>query len=307
MKKRISYYIYIPSGNDTALVEGNGFDEVEKKFINDRIMEKHTNIEQVGFLEQNENRLEMAGGEFCANASRCAAHYYLKGRKGELNINVSGLEGEMIAGIDDDGDVWCKGLIKSGEKIEKAVTKLDRGVYKISLEGITHLVVENANLLKEARLEEEEKEEAQEETEESQKEAQSKGSEPIDKHTKKYSNEDSNEKIKELAVKLIDKYFVSDPNAIGVMFVTSTGDVIDMKPVVWVKKIDTLFYETACSSGSIAVAIYKSFVENSSQKLNILQPSGQWIMAETELKDGRITDTRISGVISTDGIRYEMT
>ena len=55
------------------------------------------------FLSNEKNRLEMAGGEFCVNATRCAVYEYLKGEKGELEISVSGAE-KMLKGkvIDND-------------------------------------------------------------------------------------------------------------------------------------------------------------------------------------------------------------
>ncbi len=79
--KEISYQIYNPGGNITALVEGCGYSSEEKKRINQMIMDKNPMVEQVGFLSTNENRLEMAGGEFCLNATRCAVFAYAKERR----------------------------------------------------------------------------------------------------------------------------------------------------------------------------------------------------------------------------------
>lgn len=46
-------------------------------------MEKYVTVEQVGFLSNKTNRLEMAGGEFCMNATRCAVYEYSKENKSE--------------------------------------------------------------------------------------------------------------------------------------------------------------------------------------------------------------------------------
>lgn len=43
-----------------------------------------------GFLSNKINRLEMAGGEFCINATRCAVYEYLGGKEGEIGLTVSG-------------------------------------------------------------------------------------------------------------------------------------------------------------------------------------------------------------------------
>ena len=77
----ISYQIYNPGGNITALVEGCEYSSDEKKELNQMIMAKNPNVEQVGFLSTKENRLEMAGGEFCLNATRCAIFAYAKNRR----------------------------------------------------------------------------------------------------------------------------------------------------------------------------------------------------------------------------------
>lgn len=100
-----------PTGNITALVESSA--EVSRQpFIADLIMQKHPEVEQVGFVEFEVEgdgftgagfpqpdfaqsgkalpergeivraKLRMAGGEFCGNASMCAAALYLV-RKGE--------------------------------------------------------------------------------------------------------------------------------------------------------------------------------------------------------------------------------
>ena len=47
--------------------------------------------------------------------------------------------------------------------------------------------------------------------------------------------------------------------AAGVMFIERKNGKIILSPVVFVKEINTLFYETACGSGSVAVGIYESF------------------------------------------------
>ena len=78
--EKIEYKILNPGGNKTALVKGTNFTDKQKCLINRLIMEKYLDVEQVGFLSNETNRLEMAGGEFCANATRCAIYEYSKSR-----------------------------------------------------------------------------------------------------------------------------------------------------------------------------------------------------------------------------------
>lgn len=73
----IDYCLYDPSGNITALVFGR-YDESCRKAIADKIMACEPSCEQVGFVYYEAQHpsfvtLEMTGGEFCGNATMCAA------------------------------------------------------------------------------------------------------------------------------------------------------------------------------------------------------------------------------------------
>lgn len=59
--------------------------------------------------------------------------------------------------------------------------------------------------------------------------------------------------------------------AVGVNWIAKQRDQVLIHPVVWVKAIDTYFYETSCGSGSIATAIATNISD-------IVQPSGQTII-----------------------------
>ena len=86
----VEYVKYIPGGNDTALVLKKDFSPEEKKAINDEILENDKSIEQVGFVEKGkEPELQMSGGEFCGNATRSAASYYLNGETGKIKVRVN--------------------------------------------------------------------------------------------------------------------------------------------------------------------------------------------------------------------------
>ncbi len=64
--------------------------------------------------------------------------------------------------------------------------------------------------------------------------------------------------------------------AVGVVWQSlGENDSVSIDPVVWVRDIDSFFYETACGSGTLAVLV-------ASQKTNvdIVQPTGQAIHSE---------------------------
>lgn len=114
---------------------------------------------------------------------------------------------------------------------------IENGYYKINLDGITHLVVS-------------------------------------EKESEKYLKQGD---IKTIGFNLIKKYNVTENLANGVMFMQRDNNKIKIHPVVWVKSIDTLFYETACGSGSIAVGIAISAISKTNSDLSLLQPSGKYI------------------------------
>ena len=129
-----TYSIYYPGGNTTALVNRLILDPILKRKINDNIMAKNTKVEQIGFIDPDGYRLEMAGGEFCGNATRCAAFYYLKDRQGKIKIQVSGVAKKLLAGINTDKTVWAQMPFLANPVTNRL------GYTAINLEGITQVI-----------------------------------------------------------------------------------------------------------------------------------------------------------------------
>jgi len=131
---KLSYSIYYPGGNATALVNQLIINPYLKRRINDKIMSENPQVEQVGFIDQKTYRLEMAGGEFCGNATRCAAYYYLGGKPGKIKITVSGVRGKLTAGIDIKNNAWAQ-IPFSTPPITKKL-----GYSIVNLQGITQVI-----------------------------------------------------------------------------------------------------------------------------------------------------------------------
>lgn len=265
MKKEFTYYLFSPCGNDTALVEGTDIDEYTKKILNDKIMNIHRNIEQVGFVSLKDFKLEMAGGEFCGNATRSAAYYYLKGKSGEIDIKVAN-DMIMKAGISEDKKAWSQIPLYEGKNF---INEIDDGIYEIIMCGIKYIILEKK--VSEIFL--------------------------LDKKN-----------IKSHAMNILKKYRIKETEeAIGVIFLEEKEEKTKIHPVVWVKSINTLFYETACGSGTTAVAILKAIKNNQTQNLEIIQPSTQIINAKIILNKGKIENAYISGNIKIDNIQRRIT
>lgn len=71
----------------------------------------------------------------------------------------------------------------------------------------------------------------------------------------------------------------------GIIFIKEN----QIAPVIKVKAINTLYYETACGSGSVAVALVEYFKKKTPVQLRLKQPSGQWITAQVDQNGAQIS------------------
>ena len=259
----VSYVIFVPGGNATALVEKLGYTPEVRKAINDKIMADNSElVEQVGFVERgSQPELKMAGGEFCGNATRSAAFYYLNGKPGEIKIKVN--EDYINAGVYENGDAWCEIPLYFGDDV---IVELETGIHKVKMNGMTTLVIR-------------------------------------DDVAAEYLADRDN--IKEHGMHFIHHYHLDECEAVGVMFLEKVDSALKINPVVWVRAIDTLFYETACGSGTTATVMVESYLSRESKSMDILQPSGHKITAQIEYDEGKILNARISGVVETDNCAKE--
>ncbi len=262
--EQVRYTICVPGGNATALVYGTDYTAEEKKVINDIIIAKHNNfVEQVGFIDLNKKpELQMAGGEFCGNATRSAAFMYLTGKEGTLEVIVNGTD-VVKAGVNDKQMAWCEIPLYHGDDV---VTLMEEGIYKVKMNGMISIVI---------------KEDV----------------------AKKYLSSDEDE-MKKVGMDFVHKYNLEESEAVGVMLCEKDNGVLKINPVVWVKSVDTLFYETACGSGTTATVMVEAYLHHTSMKLDILQPSGLIINADITNNNGSITKAVISGPVETDGVIY---
>ena len=263
-KRQVRYAICVPGGNATALVYGTDYTTEQKKMINDIIIAKHNNfVEQVGFIDLNKKpELQMAGGEFCGNATRSSAFMYLDGKEGTLDIIVNRTD-VVNAGVDHENNAWCEIPLYHGNDV---ITLMDEGIFKVKMNGMISIVV---------------KEEV----------------------AKRYISSDEDE-MKKVGMEFIHKYNLEESEAVGVMLCENIDGVLKINPIVWVKSVDTLFYETACGSGTTATVMVESYLNNSSKKLDVIQPSGLIINANITNNNGIITKAVISGPVETDGVTY---
>lgn len=255
---KIEYKILNPGGNKTALVKGTNFTDKQKCLINRLIMEKYLDVEQVGFLSDKTNRLEMAGGEFCMNATRCAVYEYSKENKEKIKISVSGTNKDLIGRVLSNNKVEIKlDILKN---IEDLIEEKKDFIY-VKIDGILIVIFDE---------------------------------EKSKRYIKKLieNEEQAKKEIKEFMTKNIQ----TTEKAIGIIFLEKISGMIKINPVVWVKDIDTIFYEMACGSGSLGTAIY-NYYKNKEEKLELIQPSGYTINIDLDVKAKYIESASISGIV----------
>lgn len=97
-------------------------------------------------------------------------------------------------------------------------------------------------------------------------------------------------------LKEIMKEFDTDENAVGMILLEEENGKTKINPVIWVKTIDTIYYETACGSGSLATAIYKNKVEGS-ENSEIVQPSGYSIYIRLKKQSDTIQKAVVMGKV----------
>ena len=140
---------------------------------------------------------------------------------------------------------------------EKSIKIIDNKSAIIKMYGITHVVIESGDI------------------------------------NQKYDKEE----LKEYAYRILEKEKLLNNEAAGVIFVNRKNNNIEIYPVVYVSKIKTLFYETACGSGTTAVAIYESKNRQADIDIDVLQPSGEIINVKSIADKKKISNVRISGKV----------
>ena len=148
MKKTFNYFRANPCGNITGFVVAPVYPGYRKAYT-DCIMEQiDKGVEQVGFIspayEGAPLRMDMMGGEFCANATRAyglySASFYDTDGLVDIEVYVSGHEGttDVIADVKNQ-----KAYVALDAPLDKKTVEIDGKDYTlIKLHGISHLIVE---------------------------------------------------------------------------------------------------------------------------------------------------------------------
>ena len=286
-KTGLIYSILDPTGNSTALVESE-VPESEQPSVAGAIMRVHPEVEQVGFLRfasaharkeadgtRTDLRLRMAGGEFCGNASLCAAvlHQIRAGEGREprsLRLTVSGASRPVEVQTSLlEKDVWnaCVRMPQALGIVRREWTHagLCAPLSLVHMEGISHLIIEERSCF--------------------------------------YSLKDDRPAA-ESAVRTWCKELGAQ--GLGLIFLgqesRSPVREYELLPLVYIPGSGTVFWENSCASGSAAAAMSLAAASGENVALCFRQPGG--ILRVTSDPEG--CDTWLSGTVRPVALHHIM-
>ncbi len=233
----IRYTTVDPTGNITLLVTT----AVERSLQPQTaawLLRRHPGAEQVGFLEPSSTapaRLQMMGGEFCANATMslgawlCRRDGLAKGVTHPLRLEISGAEALVPCEVTAVADSYlCTVSLPLPEKMVALKLPTEDGPLSLPavfLPGICHIIAP-AGCMDRARAE-----------------------------------------------SLLRQWSAAiHAEAVGLIFLDEERTAIE--PLVYVKSTDTAVWERCCGSGSAAVACYLTEKRQAAQTVSIRQQGG---------------------------------
>ena len=238
--ENVDYIIFDPSKNITALVISK-VDVMLYKEVSKKIMDKEPLVEQVGFLAFEDGcdiSLRMAGDEFCGNATMCAAAYYAM--KNEL---TSASVKVKVYGVEENINVEVK-KINDNEWEGTVMMPKPLEIKDVTFpSGKTLPVVFFSGIAHVVFLE--------------------------DGMVESRFVKEAESLIKEWCD------FLKVP-ALGMMHFNLKES--NLVPIVYVKSVDTLFWENSCASGTTAVGAWVFSKQNATNcvklsNIDMKQPS----------------------------------
>ena len=254
---------WYPGGNPTYLAYAPALTPANYAEGNRVLLQQVPTLEQGGFIVPAKSpeavaRLEMAGGEFCVNATRAFAAALLRDAAGDgryrtcakyqrlrriapqqfrVPVEVSGAPELLWAAVTGHGDAWVVALElpRLEARIDSTSIAMDGvplPVRVVRLPGITHVLVD-------PRL-------------------------PLPS---------SQEDRAVLAPKIVAELNLSSEPAVGLLWENRSAEGLRLDPLIWVRATGTCIYETACGSGTLALALITA--EGLPQWQGaVMQPSG---------------------------------
>ena len=264
MEDRIQYCIFDPTGNITALVE-TPVETANQPAVASKIMELEPDVEQVGFVTYANDTapaegiapvsLRMAGGEFCGNATMCAAallaiHKDLRGDAvpAQIKVKVSGTTDPLTVSLEQKDAFGFSTAVSMPpairiDRIElqsREAAGADESGPLLSLpivemEGISHIIIEPDSGL--------------------------------------FGIKDD----PDFAESMLRHWCnVLGADCLGIMFLGEGAALRPLTPLVYVPGADTMFWENSCASGSAAAGMYLAAKTGLPVDVTFDEPAGRF-------------------------------
>ncbi|MBQ6439159.1 MAG: hypothetical protein IJJ06_03340 [Mogibacterium sp.] len=288
---KIQYCKFDPTGNITALVE-TAVDIADQPAVASKIMEQEPDVEQVGFITYDDTAsaeesvpvsLRMAGGEFCGNATMCAAALFAirSGMRGgaepvQVNVRVSGASAPLTVSLEQQaafsysaavcmppalkiGKVSLQTSAVAGDRPETGpeaaagghedvsadVISAELSLPVVEMEGISHIIIEPDSGFLGLK------------------------DDPA------------------LAESMLRHWCgVLGADCLGMMFLGEGAALRPLTPLVYVPGADTMFWENSCASGSAAAGMYLAAKAGSPVDITFEEPAGR-LRVESDPASGR--------------------
>lgn len=256
-----------PSAEQVGFIKFNGFNrQLNLKKSKCDFLGDDIKIENESVVYSDEKKcdivLNMAGGEFCGNATMSTAVYYsIKNNitcksqnvdfteaQKKVVVKSSGVDELISVDIKKFDDEW-EGIVEMPRpfKIQEVDFGAGDNFPVVFFKGIAHVIIDKKLIDKK------------------------KNDIIISKDS--YNNYYEN-KIKKWCN-------ILNVKALGILL-CDFGNMINMIPLVYVKSIDTLYLESSCASGTTAIGAYLKDKTKKEININIKQPSGVELNIESK-------------------------
>ena len=280
MMDRIQYCIFDPTGNITALVE-TPVDAADQPAVASKIMELEPDVEQVGFVTYEDKKdaedvsvpisLRMAGGEFCGNATMCAAALFAirSGMQGgavpvQIKVRVSGATAPLTVSLEQQAAFGYSAAVSMPPALRIGLVSLQSSgvagasvsgsadeisamlsLPLVEMEGISHIIIEPDSGF--------------------------------------FGIKDD----PALAESMLRHWCgVLGADCLGMMFLGEGAALRSLTPLVYVPGADTMFWENSCASGSAAAGMYLAAKAGSPVDVTFDEPAGS-LRVESDPAAGR--------------------
>ena len=259
----LRYAKWSPCGNTTLFFSSDSCSREEQtRLAQDAQKNSALCAEQTGFLDLTQHHLRMAGDEFCLNAARAFGAHLARSHK----KNEKSTFLITVSGWPSPISLLVEGSLPNFS-VTATLTNFPHS-HTPREEGIDEITLPAiTHILINESL-----------------------------HPLERSH------AKDILFSLLDRFHLRDHACVGVIWWQKNQDHFSITPLVYVKEVQTCFWEESCGSGSLALSLYLASLSQKKTSCSILQPSGESLRIAFSPQEG----ARVRGDVSlvSEGLFY---